>query len=114
MRFQCLRIRIRSVALRGRLLIIGFISEYVEGPQPVRQPRVYTHLLGKSASVHAFFLPHFSKYYREHTARLFQLISDGSLRVAIDPTQFEGLDAVADAVEYLHSGKSMGKVVVKL
>ena len=105
---------IRTLAVRGRLLIIGFISEYVEGPQPVRQPRVYTHLLAKSASVHAFFLPHFSRYYREHTARLFQLISDGSLRVAIDPTQFEGLDAVADAVEYLHSGKSMGKVVVKL
>ncbi len=105
---------VRALALHGRLIIIGFISEYLEGPQPVRQPRIYAHLLQKSASVHAFFLPHFSKYYREHTARLFQLITDGSLRVAIDPTEFDGLEAVADAVDYLHSGKSMGKVVVRL
>ncbi len=105
---------VRALALRGRLVIIGFISEYLSGPQPVKQPRIYTHLLAKSASVCSFFLPHFSKYYREHTARLFQLIGEGTLRVAIDPTEFHGLDVVADAVEYLHSGKSMGKVVVRL
>ena len=105
---------VRALALRGRLIIIGFISEYIDGPQPVRQPRIYAHLLSKSASVHSFFLPHFSRHYREHTARLFELIEGGKLRVAIDPNEFHGLDAVTDAVEYLHSGKSMGKVVVKL
>lgn len=30
----------------------------------------------------------------------------------MDPKQFLGLDAVADAVEYLHSGKSVGKVCI--
>ena len=105
---------VRALALHGRLIIIGFISEYVEGPQPVRQPRIYAHLLMKSASVRAFFLPHFSTYYREHARRLFQLIGEGKLHVAIDPTEFHGLDAVTDAVEYLHSGQSMGKIVVRL
>ena len=105
---------VRSLAVRGRLIIIGFISEYVEGPQPVRQPRIYTPLLMKSASLRAFFLPHFAAHYREHAARLFQLIGEGTLRVAIDPTEFHGLEAVTDAVEYLHSGQSMGKVVVRL
>lgn len=105
---------VRSLARRGRLLIIGYISEYVEGPQPVRQPRIYAHLLTKSASVRAFFLPHFAPYYREHARRLFKLIGEGTLRVAIDPTEFHGLEAVTDAVEYLHSGRSMGKVVVRL
>ena len=62
----------------------------------------------------AFFLPHFSTYYREHAGRLFQLIGEGKLHVAVDPTEFHGLDAVTDAVEYLHSGQSMGKVVVRL
>ena len=105
---------VRALALRGRLIIIGFISEYVEGPQPVRQPRIYAHLLMKSASLRAFFLPHFSKYYREHARCLFQLIGEGKLHVAIDPTAFHGLDAVTDAVEYLHSGQSIGKIVVRL
>jgi len=32
------------------------------------------------------------------------------MQVAIDPKRFVGLNAVADAVEHLHSGKSIGKV----
>ncbi|KAI3788412.1 hypothetical protein L2E82_01177 [Cichorium intybus] len=32
--------------------------------------------------------------------------------VAIDPKSFVGVQSVADAVEYLHSGKSVGKVIV--
>ena len=105
---------VRALAVRGRLIIIGFVSEYVEGPQLIRQPRIYAYLLSKSAALHAFFLPHFSPYYREHASRLFQLIGGGKLRVAIDPTEFHGLGAVPDAVDYLHSGQSMGKVVVRL
>lgn len=36
------------------------------------------------------------------------------LQVAVDPKQFLGLNSVADAVEYLHSGKSVGKVLLHL
>lgn len=32
------------------------------------------------------------------------------MQVAIDPKRFVGLNAVADAVEHLHSGRSIGKV----
>jgi hypothetical protein len=31
-------------------------------------------------------------------------------QVSLDPKKFIGLASVADAVEYLHSGKSVGKV----
>ncbi len=102
-----------ALALRGRLLSIGFISEYVDGPKAVPRPRLYTKLLAKSASVRGFFLPHFREYYRDHTERLFGLLREGRLRVAIDPTVFEGLEAVPDAVEYLHRGENVGKVVVR-
>ncbi len=105
---------LRALAVGGRLLSIGFVSEYVDGPQPVRLPRVYTQLVQKSASVRGFFLPHFSAYYRAHLEQLFRLIEGGQLHVAIDPTTFEGLEAVADAVDYLHSGRNVGKVVVRL
>lgn len=105
---------LRALAVKGRLISIGFVGEYVDGPERVTDVRVYHRLLAKSASVRGFFLPHFARHFREHMTRLYKLVSAGELQVAIDPTAFHGLDAVADAVEYLHSGQSRGKVVVRL
>ena len=103
-----------ALATRGRLLVIGYVSEYVGGVEAVRTPRIYTQLLGKSASVRGFFLPHFREHFVEHTVELMGLVRSGELRVSIDERQFEGVDSIVDAVEYLHSGASRGKVVVKL
>lgn len=33
-------------------------------------------------------------------------------QVAVDPKPFLGINSVADAVDYLHSGKSVGKVFI--
>ena len=103
-----------ALATHGRLLVIGYVSEYVGGVEAVRSPRIYTRLLGKSASVRGFFLPHFREHFREHTVKLLGLVRDGTLHVAIDEREFEGVESIVDAVEYLHSGESRGKVVVKL
>ena len=105
---------LRSLAVRGRLVSIGFVGEYVKGPERVEDVRVYHRLLAKSASVRGFFLPQFARHFREHMTRLFGLVRAGELTAAIDPAEFRGLDQVADAVEHLHSGESRGKVVVWL
>lgn len=106
---------VNALSILGRLVIIGYISEYLEEkPEKVDQPRIYAKLLGKSASIRSMFLFHFWKYSQEHMTRLMGLYETGRLQVAIDPAEFVGLEQAADAVEYLHSGKSMGKVVVKL
>ena len=105
---------LRALAVKGRLLSIGFVGEYVDGPERVTDVRVYHRLLAKSASVLGFFLPHYARHFREHMGRLMGLVASGELRVAVDPTEFRGLGAVADAVEHLHSGRSQGKVVVWL
>ena len=102
-----------ALARYGRLLSIGFISEYIEGVEAVTHPRIYAKLLPKSASVRGFFLPHYAEHFEEHMQRLMKLQKSGALKVAIDETVFEGLDSVVDAVEYLHSGQSHGKVVVR-
>ena len=104
---------LRSLAVRGRLLSIGYVGEYVDGLEVVTGPRVYAHLLQKSASVRGFFLPHFARYYREHLERLTGLLTSDTLRVEIDPTEFVGVGQIVDAVEHLHSGTSRGKVVVR-
>ncbi len=101
------------LAIRGRLVIIGYISEYLDQPERVTEERIYFTLLGKSASLRSMFLPHFFKLIPTHLAKLADLYESGQLQVAIDPTEFAGVDAVADAVDYLHSGQSHGKVVVR-
>lgn len=105
---------LRSLAVHGRLISIGYVSEYVEGAERVTDVRVYHRLLAKSASVRGFFLPQFARHFREHMGRMMGLVASGELQVAIDPTEFRGLESVADAVEHLHSGQSQGKVVVWL
>ncbi|MEM6785448.1 MAG: quinone oxidoreductase family protein [Bacteroidota bacterium] len=105
---------LRALAVHGRLIAIGFIGEYVDGPERVTDVRVYHRLLAKSASVRGFFLPHFPRLFRPHMERLFGLVQSGEFQVAIDPVRFDGLEAVPDAVEHLHSGQSQGKVVVWL
>lgn len=101
------------LAIRGRLVIIGYISEYLSEREQVTRERVYFHLLSRSASLRAMFLPHFFKQIPDHLAQLVALYQAGDLRVEIDPTPFAGVEAVCDAVDHLHSGQSRGKVVVR-
>jgi NADPH-dependent curcumin reductase CurA len=101
------------LAIRGRLVVIGFISEYTSDFECVTQPRIYQKLFWKAASVRGFLMPHFSEYAAEARDRLLNLFDANKLKVAVDPTVFQGIKSIPDAVEYLLSGKNCGKVVVK-
>jgi NADPH-dependent curcumin reductase CurA len=37
-----------------------------------------------------------------------------TLKSVVDPTPFRGIEAVKDAVEFLHRGLNVGKVIVEL
>lgn len=102
-----------NVATRGRILICGFISEYQEGPQEVLAPRIYHKLLWKSAQLRGFLHSHWPDQFHKHLARNIQLIENGLIDPQIDPQAFIGVNEAVDAVEYLHSGKNTGKVVVQ-
>jgi NADPH-dependent curcumin reductase CurA len=102
-----------ALARHGRLLSIGYVSEYKDGPESVTDERIYTTLISKSASVRGFFLPHFAEHFRSHMNKLLRQHRSGSLDIYVDDTDFEGVEAVPDAVEYLQSGESIGKVVVR-
>lgn len=105
---------VKNLAVRGRLVIIGYISEYQQDkPEKVTMPRIYNYLLWKSASVRGMFLNHYLKYAPDYLPRLMELYQDGKLAVMVDPKEFRGIESVVDAVEYLHSGNSVGKVIVR-
>ncbi|KAL3843924.1 hypothetical protein ACJIZ3_001327 [Penstemon smallii] len=105
---------LNALATYGRLVVIGMISQY-QGEHGWK-PRHYTGLcekiLAKSQTVVGFFLVQYAHLWQEHLDKLVDLHSTGKLKVALDPKQFLGVGSVADAVDHLHSGKSVGKVVV--
>lgn len=105
---------LNALAVYGRLVVIGMISQYQgeHGWKPRNYPGICEKLLAKSQTVAGFFLIQYAHLWQEHLDKLVNLFSSGKLKIAIDPKQFIGLHSVADAVEYLHSGKSVGKVVV--
>ncbi|PSB00645.1 zinc-binding dehydrogenase [Merismopedia glauca] len=102
-----------NLAIRGRLVSIGFISEYGKSVEEVTQPRIYHQLFWKAASVRGFLMPLYQEYAAEVRDRLLNLFYSGKLKVAIAPTQFHGIESIPTAVAYLLSGQNCGKVVVR-
>jgi NADPH-dependent curcumin reductase CurA len=102
-----------NLAIRGRLIVVGFISEYGKREEEIVQSRIYHKLLWKAASVRGFLMPLYQEHAAEARDRLLNLFYSGKLKVAIDPTQFKGIESIPTAVEYLLSGQNCGKVVVR-
>ncbi len=104
---------VENLAVRGRLVVVGFISEYAKNVEQITQPRIYHQLFWKAASVRGFLMPHYKEYIPEARDRLLNLFYTGKIKVAVDSTPFNGLESIPDAVEYLLSGRNCGKVVVR-
>ncbi|CAN6466690.1 unnamed protein product [Victoria cruziana] len=105
---------LNALAIYGRMVVIGMISQYQgeHGWKPLSYTGLCEKILAKSQTVAGFFLVQYGHLYRSHLEKLYNLFSSGKLKVLVDPNQFFGPSSVADAVEYLHSGESLGKVVV--
>lgn len=103
---------LNALAPKGRLITIGAISEYKTGPQPVTRPRTLYTLLGKSASLRGFWLPHYFRQAGEHLEKLMGLVQTGQLTLFVDPAEFTGVTGAVDALEYMFAGKNIGKIVV--
>ncbi|XP_018411038.1 PREDICTED: zinc-binding alcohol dehydrogenase domain-containing protein 2 [Nanorana parkeri] len=113
---------VKCLATKGHLIIIGFISGYATplGILPVKEAALPAVLLKKSASVHGFFLPHYMSEYKEAIMSLVTLHRSGKLVCEVDNGElspegkFTGLESVFRAVDYLYTGKNIGKIVVEL
>ncbi len=115
--FDCVGDRVfdtclENLAIRGRLVVVGFISEYGKTVE-VTQPRIYHKLFWKAASVRGFLMPLYQEYAAAARDRLLNLFYSGKLKVSVDPTQFNGIESIPTAVKYLLNGQNCGKVVVR-
>lgn len=106
---------------RGRLVVVGAIQGY-KGDQffpEVDLTNLPYRLLAHSSALAGFLLTHYADLYPEYVAKLYMMLQDGSLVPRVDLGQnaeggeLKGVEGCIRGVEYLHSGKSIGKVVVK-
>ena len=104
---------VNQLAPHGRLVVCGATSDRLP-PVKVNQERVYNRLYWKAASVRGFMNYRFTEHAPEARLRLLKLFREGALSPCCDSKTFSGLDAVADAVDYLLAGKNLGKVIVDL
>ncbi|XP_043923045.1 prostaglandin reductase 3 isoform X2 [Protopterus annectens] len=113
---------VNNMAVKGRLIVIGFISGYqtLTGLKAIKGGTLPAKLLQKSASVRGFFLLHFHSHYQEALKQLLAMFEKGELACEVDcgdmspEGRFIGLESVFRAVDYMYTGKNIGKVVVEL
>lgn len=103
-----------NLAMHGRLVVCGCISDYATGPQRIEQLSISQRVLWKCLSVRGFIYALYPELIPPHMQSLMEAIEKGTLVPHVDPTAFTGLEEVADAVEYLHAGKNQGKVYVTI
>eukprot|EP00058_Branchiostoma_floridae_P023010 XP_002608500.1 hypothetical protein BRAFLDRAFT_92418 [Branchiostoma floridae] len=111
------------LALKGRLIVIGFIAGYKSdtGYTPIRGGDTLPYkLLAKSACVRGFLLPLYTNLWVEYHQRLVSMYHAGDLVSQVDRGEAsgtgvfnKGLQSIPDAVEYLFTGQSKGKIIVE-
>ncbi|XP_028593313.2 prostaglandin reductase 3 isoform X1 [Podarcis muralis] len=119
---QMFDLAVSSLATKGRLIIIGFISGYQTrtGLQPGHVEMLPAKLLRKSASIRGFFLNHYLSEYQTAMKHLIEMCENRELVCEVDlgdmspEGKFAGLESVFHAIDYMYMGKNIGKIVVEL
>ncbi|XP_029851654.2 prostaglandin reductase 3 [Ixodes scapularis] len=115
---------LNHLSIRGRLVVVGtVVAGYQDSDKAfpdVNLEDLPSKLLMRSATVSGFFLPQYYRPFPEYLAKLQKMLQDGTISPKVDfglnadGGELKGLDGCIRGIEYLHSGKSVGKVVVKL
>uniref|UniRef100_A0A131Y2H6 15-oxoprostaglandin 13-reductase n=1 Tax=Ixodes ricinus TaxID=34613 RepID=A0A131Y2H6_IXORI len=114
---------LNHLSVRGRLVVVGSVTGYQSTDKVVPYMNLEdlpSKLLIRSATVSGFFLPQYLHLFQEYLLKLQKMVQDGTIVPKVDfgnnanGGELKGLDSCVRGVEYLYSGKSVGKVVVKL
>ncbi|KAI8091345.1 orotate phosphoribosyltransferase [Gilbertella persicaria] len=81
-----------SLAVRGRLIVIGTISTYAADGGMAGDNVNTLKLLGTSRTVAGFFMPDYKEFFGSHMANMIKLVKDGKLKVLIDNGGLSGID----------------------
>lgn len=105
---------LKSLKIGGKMIIIGAMSQYSSGWKPSILKGLPERLLAKNQSLVGFFLLNYAQHFQRHFNMLQDLYREGKITIALDPSRFQGIDSIYNAIDMLHSGKTQGKVIVRL
>uniref|UniRef100_K3WRT0 Enoyl reductase (ER) domain-containing protein n=1 Tax=Globisporangium ultimum (strain ATCC 200006 / CBS 805.95 / DAOM BR144) TaxID=431595 RepID=K3WRT0_GLOUD len=105
-----------NIAVHGRILIFGSVASYkgAKLENPLLFHEVGRYIQRRSVSIRGFFMPNFAEFGPEYITKLVKLIDEGKIKAGIDPTEFKGLEGIADAIDRLYAKQNIGKMIVKL
>lgn len=111
-----LRAAVNNIAVHGRIIAFGYISGYqgVDQSKQMSASELVPILLFRSASLRGFISSNHMGSFASHIQKLLGLIKEGKLKVDVDPTPFQGLEAIPEAIDHMFAKKNIGKLVVKL
>uniref|UniRef100_A0A090XEG3 15-oxoprostaglandin 13-reductase n=1 Tax=Ixodes ricinus TaxID=34613 RepID=A0A090XEG3_IXORI len=114
---------LNHLSIRGRLVVVGAITGYQGSDKAVPDVNLEDLpsklLTAFGLCERSFSFPQYSHLFPEYVAKLQKMLQDGTIVPKVDfglnadGGELKGLDGCVRGVEYLHSGKSVGKVVVK-
>ena len=102
---------IENLALRGRVLVCGQISQY-NLEEPEMAPRNLWNLITKQARIEGFLVFNFQNDHDVARARLASWVRDGSLKYREDIV--DGFEQAPRAFIGLMNGANFGKLLVKM
>ena len=77
-----------ALGQKGRLVVIGMMSQYGAGWPQSALKGVPDMLLYKSASLNGFFLIHYAYLFKQHLSQLTNFMMQGQLKVGMDSAAF--------------------------
>lgn len=108
---ETLEIVINQLALRGRIILCGAISQYNDDA-PTPGPRNLSALISKRGRMEGFIILDFLPRAGEAIAQLATWVMSGQLKYKVDV--MEGLDSAPEALRKLFMGANEGKMLVRL
>jgi NADPH-dependent curcumin reductase len=100
-----------QLAMRGRVVLCGAISQYNEA-EPPPGPANYINLVIKRGRMDGFIVLDYFDRFPEGQAKLFEWVATGRIRTAEQIV--EGLEHAPDALNMLFTGGNLGKVIVRV
>lgn len=108
---EILEAALANLALRGRVVMCGAISQYNDAVPPPA-PRNLSVLISKRGRMEGFIILDFLPRAGEAIAQLATWVMSGQLKYRVDV--MEGLDSAPEALMKLFSGANEGKMLVRL
>lgn len=108
---EILEAALANLALRGRVVMCGAISQYDDAASPAG-PRNLSVLISQRGRMEGFIILDFLPRAGEAIAQLAAWVMGGRLKYKVDV--LEGLDRAPEALRKLFDGTNEGKMLVKL